>query len=203
MRDSDCDLTSAVVVRAGSDISSTADLRGRVVGTGAVDSPQGTLLPLHCLRQEGLEPDKDFTVRRFNVGVGLHGDHVGGEREAALALMRGEVDATCMLDVNHFVFMREGTLPASSTRVLTQTAPFDHCMMTAGPGAPAGLVDRLVNLLFAMSYDDPEVRLLMDLEGLKAWLPGRTTGYGPLSAAVDALGFYDGKGKIIAADYRP
>ena len=31
-----------------------------------------------------------------------------------------------------------------------------------------------------MSYDDPEVRPLLDLEGLKAWRPGAPSGYAPL-----------------------
>jgi hypothetical protein len=36
-----------------------------------------------------------------------------------------------------------------------------------------------------MSYEDPVVRPLLDMEGLKAWLPGRTTGYAQLERAVD------------------
>ena len=130
MRDTDRDLTSVVIVRRDSDITTTAELVGTVVGTGAVDSPQATLLPLDRLRADGLEPGTDFTVRRFDVGVGLHGDHVGGERDAARALMAGEVDAACILGANHLVFSREGTLPADSTRVLAETVPFDHCNMT-------------------------------------------------------------------------
>jgi hypothetical protein len=31
---------------------------------------------------------------------------------------------------------------------------------------------------------------MMDLEGLKAWLPGRTTGFGPLTAAVETEEFF-------------
>jgi hypothetical protein len=31
---------------------------------------------------------------------------------------------------------------------------------------------------------------MMDLDGLKAWLPGRTTGFGPLMAAVDSERFF-------------
>ncbi len=85
MRDTDRDLATAVVVRADSGIASIDDLRGRTVATGAVDSPQATLLPLEHLRRHGLQPGSDFTVRRFDVGVGLHGDHVGGERDAARA----------------------------------------------------------------------------------------------------------------------
>jgi hypothetical protein len=76
-------------------------------------------------------------------------------------------------------------------------------MMTAGPSANGELVKRLAELLFAMSYSDAVVRPLLDLEGLKQWVPGRTSQYGPLTSAVDALGFYDAEGNILAPDYRP
>jgi hypothetical protein len=40
-----------------------------------------------------------------------------------------------------------------------------------------------------MSYDDPAVRPLLDLEGLKVWKPGRTEGYALLERAVDRFGY--------------
>ncbi len=226
MRDTDRDLTSVVVVRDGSGIGSAGiksaeALAGKVVGTGAVDSPQGTLLPLAQLGGLGLT--EAVTIRRFEVGVGLHGDHVGGERDAARALAAGEVDAACMIDGNHLLFAREGVLPAGSTRVIAQTAPYDHCNMTVidmpagdgpagdgpagGPGGPdparAEMLDRFTELLLAMDYGDPLVRPLLDLEGLKQWLPGRVEGYGQLEAAVDSSGFYDEAGRVTATGYRP
>lgn len=202
MRDTDRDLTSVVVVRNDSPIQGVADLAGKVVGVGAIDSPQATLLPLAYLAEEGLSRDA-FTLRRFDVGVGLHGDHVGGERDAARALMKGELDAACMLDANYLTFTREGTFPPGTTRVLTQTSAYDHCMMTVGPAARPELIERFRELLFSMSFDDPEVRPLLEMEGLKQWLPGRTTGYGPLEQATLTLGFYDREGKITERDYRP
>jgi phosphonate transport system substrate-binding protein len=204
MRDSDCDLTTVVVVRAESGIAEPGDLCGRLVGTGAIDSPQATLLALHHLRELGLSPGTDFEVRRFDVGIGLHGDHIGGEREAAAALAAGEVDAACMIDGNHLLFSREGTLPSGATRILTQTGRYDHCNMTVTDAAPKAALARFRDLLLAMDYADPDVRPLLDLEGLKQWKDGRTSGYGALEAAVDDLGFYDGKGAITAgSDYRP
>lgn len=203
MRDSDCDLTSVVVVRSDSGISAPAGLRGRVVGVGAVDSPQATLLPLNHLRRLGLTPGMDVEVRRFDVGVGLHGDHIGGERKAAVALMAGQVDAACMIDSNHVAFVKEATLPPGATSIVTQTVPYDHCNMTVLDTAPSGAVARFADLLLAMDYGDPEVRPLLDLEGLKEWQPGRLAGYAPLEAAVDASAFYDEKGAVTAADYRP
>ncbi len=54
-----------------------------------------------------------------------------------------------------------------------------------------------------MSYDDPAVRPLLDLEGLKAWRDGRTSGYAQLERAVEEVGFYDGAGNVTATGYRP
>lgn len=188
MRDTDCDLTSVVVVRADAPIQSIADLRGTTVGVGAGDSPQATLIPLLHLAESGLEPHRDFTVRQFDVLVGKHGDHIGGERDAAKALMAGEVDAACMIDGNHLLFSTEGTLPSGSTRVLTQTREYDHCNFTVLDNAPQPLIRRFRELLLSMSYEDPEVRPLLDLEGLKAWRPGRTEQYALLTRSVDRFG---------------
>jgi ABC-type phosphate/phosphonate transport system substrate-binding protein len=199
MRDTDRDLTSVVVVRADSPVTRVEDLSGRVVATGAVDSPQATLLPLAHLRAAGVEP----VVRRFDVGVGLHGDHIGGERDAARALLAGEVDAACMIDANHLGFGKEGTLPPDATRIVAQTAPFDHCNMTVVAGRADEAAEEFASLLLSMSYADAQVRPLLDLEGLTAWEQGRTTGYAALDAAATDSGFYAPDGRVTAADYRP
>ena len=203
MRDTDCDLRSVIVVRADSPVTSVGDLAGRVVASGAVDSPQATLLPLSLLRSAGLVPGVDVAVRRFDVGVGLHGDHVGGERDAARALFASDrVDAACMIDSNLLLFGREGVLPAGSVRVLAQTPQYDHCTMTAGPSAGPD-VSVLGDLLRGMDYADANLRPLLDLEGLKEWRPPRLTGYEQLERAVDEAGFYSQDGEVTAADYRP
>jgi len=202
MRDTDRDLTSVVVVRDGSGVGSVEGLRGRRVAVGALDSPQASLLPLSHLRARGLVPGEDFEVVYHDLLGGKHGDHIGGEREAARALLSGGADAACMIDGNHLLFVTEGTLPAGATRVLTQTELYDHCNFTVVPAAPEGLVSRFRALLLGMSYDDPEVRPLLDLEGLKAWREGRLEGYEALERAVDEAGFYDADGNIIIAGYR-
>lgn len=188
MRDTDQDLTSLIVVRADSPVRTLAELRGRRVATGAADSPQATLIPLGHLRRAGLEPGRDLEVLRHDVLVGKHGDHVGGERDAARALLAGDADAACMIDGNHLVFTREGTLPVGSTRVLAQTGAYDHCNFTVFDDAPAGATASFRELLLAMRYADASVRPLMDMEGLKEWRQGRTSGYALLAEAVDAFG---------------
>ena len=189
-------------VRAESATRTIADLRAKTLGFGAIDSPQATLIPLDHLRQGGLVAGRDFTARRFDVLGGKHGDHIGGERDAARALLAGEVDACWMIDSNHLGFGLDGTLPALATRVLARTGAFDHCNFTTSPGAPSALVERFVALLLAMRWDDPQVRPLLELEGLREWRVGRTSGYALLERAVDDEAFYDRDGSLLAADYR-
>lgn len=195
MRDTDQDLTSVILVRAESHIDSVAGLAGRTVATGAVDSPQATLLPLAHLEDAGLATATDLAVRPFDLLRGKHGDHVGGEREAAAALVAGDVDAACLIDANQLAFAKEGLLEPGATRVLTRTAPYDHCTMTVLDDAPARQVDRFVELLLSMSFDDPVTRPLLEMEGLTEWRPGRTSGFIPLERAVDRLGICDGDGR--------
>lgn len=199
MRDTDRDCRSVIAVKADSSFRTVADLRGKTVAVGAFDSPQATLLPLDFLRQHGLTPGIDFSVQRHEVLGGLHGDHVGGERDAARALAAGTADAACMIDGNYQAFIGDGLLAPLSTVALAYTPAFDHCNMTVGPAARDGLADQFTSLLLGMSYDDPDVRPLLDLEGLTCWLPARLEGYGPLNQAVDAFHFYGKDGSKPAA----
>jgi ABC-type phosphate/phosphonate transport system substrate-binding protein len=192
MRDTDCDLSSLILARGDSSLHSLADLRGKRVGVGASDSPQATLIPLlHIARETGLTPGRDFEVVEHDLLPGKHGDHVGGERAAARALRAGTIDAICMIDGNQLLFAREGTLAPGATRILGQTSLYDHCNFTVLEGEHPALVESFRAALLAMSYDDPEVRPLLDLEGLREWRPGRTSGYGLLNDAVDRTGYLD------------
>ncbi len=199
MRDTDCDLRSVIVVRADSPVTSLADLAGRTVATGAVDSPQATLMPLSLLRSAGLAPGADVAVRRFDVGVGLHGDHIGGERDAARALVAGDRRG------GRGVHDRRATscssparaaLPAGAVRVARADRALRPLHDDRGPvRGGARRVGPLGELLLAMDYADPAVRPLLDLEGLKDWRPPGRTRLRPAGAAVDAAGFYDAGGR--------
>jgi ABC-type phosphate/phosphonate transport system substrate-binding protein len=166
-----------------------------------VDSPQATLIPLARLHALGLDRDSEIVVQYHNVLVGKHGDHIGGERDAALALSAGKATAACLLEYNYHHFLLDGTLPAGTTRMLIRTAAFDHCNFTVLSTTPPAQIARFQALLIDMSYDDPEVRPLCDLEGLQAWYPGRESGYQALETAVALTGFYDRQGNIAASDY--
>lgn len=191
MRDTDRDRVSYIVAPRGGPVRTLADLRQRTLATGAIDSPQATLIPLGRLRQEGLVPHQDVTIRRFDVLVGKHGDHVGGERDAFECVRTGNAAACAMLDLNWDGWTSDGTIDPQQFAIVARTDPFDHCVFTVRDDLDATAEQRWLDALFAMRYDDPAHRTMMDLEGLKAWLPGRISGFGPLTAAVAAERFFE------------
>jgi ABC-type phosphate/phosphonate transport system substrate-binding protein len=191
MRDTDRDRMSYVIARVGGPVQALGDLRGHVLATGASDSPQATLIPIGLLRRAGINPDTDLSVLRFDVLVGKHGDHVGGELEAFRSLERGDAAASAMLDLNWETWTRDGTIDPQMFRIVAQTPRFDHCVFTVREDLDPIRERRWLDALFAMRYDVPEHREMMDLEGLKAWLPGRTSGFDALTAAVNAERFFE------------
>ncbi len=197
MRDTDRDRTSHLVGRTRGPIQRLADLRGRVVALGAQDSPQATLIPLGLLREHGLQPHRDVEIRRFDVLVGKHGDHLGGELDAFSCLERNEAAACAMLDLNWDAWTRDGTIDPGQFEIKASTGRFDHCVFTVRADLPIDAERAWLDALFAMQYDNPAHRQMMDLEGLKSWMPGRTTGFNALSAAVEAERFFDdGQGRV-------
>lgn len=75
--------------------------------------------------------------------------------------------------------------------IIAKTDRFDHCVFKVRQDLDGPAQRRWLDALFAMRYDNPAHREMMDLEGLKAWLPGRTSGFGPLSAAAGSERFFE------------
>jgi len=192
MRDTDRERVSYLITKAQGHVKTVEDLRGKTVAVGAKDSPQATLIPLGLLQRHGLQPGRDVQVRRFDLMVGKHGDHVGGELEAFQCLAAGEADASALVDLNWQTWTQDGTINPHEYTILATTEPFDHCCFTVRADFPLEREQQFLRALFSMSYDNPKHREMMDLEGLKAWVPGRTSGYGLLHEAVERQHFFVG-----------
>ena len=83
-----------------------------------------------------------------------------------------------------------GSIDADEFRIVGETDRFDHCVFTVRQSLDPATEKAWLDALFAMRYDNPAHREMVDLEGLKTWMPGRTTGFGPLTAAVEAERFF-------------
>jgi phosphonate transport system substrate-binding protein len=190
MRDTDRDRVSHLIVAKDSGIQSVADLRGKVVALGAEDSPQARLIPQGLLARNGLHAGTDYEARRFDLLVGLHGDHIGGEKEAFLCLKKGEAQACAMIDLNWQAWCKDGTIDASRFGILASTDLYDHCVFTVKSDFPAEREEPWLRVLHSMSYDNPKHREMMDMEGLKKWEPGRTSGFTALAESVEGVKFF-------------
>lgn len=193
MRDTDRDRCSHIIAKKASGIASLADLKGKKVAFGAKDSPQARLIPMQLLHENGLEAGKDYTAKRFDVLVGKHGDHIGGELDAFKALDAGDVDASCLLDLNWEGWTKDGTINSAKYQIVATTPKFDHCVFAVLESFDKEREKAFLDALFAMDYDNPDHKEMMDLEGLKKWEPGRTTGFGPLTNGCELTRFFEGR----------
>jgi len=185
MRDSDRDFRAKIVVRKDAGIRTLADLAGKKLAVGSRDSTQARILPLHLLGEAGAG---GFEVVPFDTDLGKHGDTGTSELDVLAALRDGRVPAGAVGDLIWVLEQAAGRIDPNLLEVLWTTPPFDHCMFDALPDLPDAKVEGFRRALFAMRWDDPVHRRLLELEGLKEWLPPRETGYRSLIAALDSQG---------------
>jgi ABC-type phosphate/phosphonate transport system substrate-binding protein len=184
MRDVDADYRTVIVTRRGEGVEAAPELAGRRLALGSRDSGHAAILPLHYLRREGLDAERETTLVRFDADLGKHGDTGDSELSVVRAVADGQADAGAVGDAGWAALRSEGYGPATELEVAWRSPTYYHCTFTALPTIDAERARRWSEALLAMRYDDPGLRPLMDLEGVKRWLPGDKAGYADLTAAM-------------------
>ncbi len=190
MRDTDRERSSYLIVKKNSHYKNVSDLKGKKIGFGALDSPQARLIPIYFMHKNGLEFEEDYIEKRFDIGIGLHGDHVGGELDASKALMNNELDACWVLDRNYEAWTKDGTLDENQVEKIAVTPHFDHCIFSCRPSFNEKTLDVFSTTLFKMDYNNPAHKEMMDMEGLKKWVEGRISGFEQIKGANEYLRFF-------------
>jgi phosphonate transport system substrate-binding protein len=191
----DARFTTVIVARAESGANTLTDLRGKRVALGSADSAQAAILPLHFLRQAGLEPENDSTLLRFDLDVGKHGDTGTSELEVLRALREGQADAGALGDATWNRQVAEGKVDVQKIRPIWTSPGYCHCNFTVLADFPEDRGQHWTNALLGMQYDNPRWRELMDLEGLKRWIRPENAilrGYQVLFDAVEKQGLASG-----------
>ena len=148
---------------------------------------------------------RGLTVRRFDVGVGLHGDHVGGERDAARALVAGEVDAACMIDAQPPAVhagrarCRAGRDP--HPRPDRAVRPLQHDRGRHRAGEPGGPVRRAAAVDVLRGPRGPAAARPRRADRRGRWAARAATRQ--LDAAVDESAVLRREGRVTAAEYAP
>jgi phosphonate transport system substrate-binding protein len=188
MRDVDADFRTVIVTRRGEGLDTPAALAGRRLALGSRDSGHAAILPLHYLAAEGLDAAKESTLIRFDTDLGKHGDTGDSELLVVRAVADGEADAGAIGDATWASFRSSGFAPAAELEVSWRSPTYYHCNFTALPSFDSARAARWSEVLLGMSYDEPELRTVMDLEGVKRWLPGDKSGYADLTEAMREQG---------------
>lgn len=187
MRDSDRDFHARLIVRRDAGIGGLADLAGKTLAVGSRDSTQARILPLHFLGAQGAPLDRVHLLP-FDSDVGKHGDTGRSELEVLAALVEGRAEAGTVGDLIWVLEQAAGRIDPGRLESIWTTPGFDHCMFDALPSLPAAKAEAFQRALFAMRWEVPAHRRLLELEGLKQWLPPREEGYASLVAALDEQG---------------
>jgi ABC-type phosphate/phosphonate transport system substrate-binding protein len=193
MRDVDADFKSVFVARTDSGVKSLADVRGKRLALGSADSGQAAILPVQYLLQAGVDADRDCSLLRFDLDVGKHGDTGTSELEVLRALREGKADVGALGDATWAKQLTEGRVDSSQIRAFWTSPGYCHCNFTVLADFPKDIGEAWTKSLLAMRYDDPKWRELMDLEGLKRWLPADASimkGYDSLFAAAEKQGLF-------------
>jgi phosphate/phosphite/phosphonate ABC transporter binding protein len=190
MRDTDVEFTSVIVARPDRGIDRLSDLRGKTVAFGSRDSGQAAILPAYYLTANGIDTDKDIRSLRFDLDVGKHGDTGTSEVQVVEAVVNGKADAGAIGDQYWARILAEGSVDRSKVKAIWTSPPYCHCNFTVLEKRFAPDLERWTAVLLKMDYNNPEHRRIMELEGLKRWLPPQLEGYKPLFEAVELQGYF-------------
>ena len=184
MRDVDAEFATLIVTRRGEAFGEVGELAGRRLALGSRDSGHAAILPLHYLREQGLDAASECDLVRFDTDLGKHGDTGDSELRVIRAVAEGAADAGALGEPTLAAFRADRVPAVADLEVAWRSPTYYHCNFTALPSLDGGLAERWQQALLAMSYDDERVRQAMTLEGVKRWLPGDRAGYKPLAAAM-------------------
>jgi len=190
MRDTDLGWRTVVIAPTGGSVKNVADLKGRTLALGSRDSGHAAILPVHFLRQLGLEEGRDYRPLRFDTDVGKHGDTGTSEVDVLRAVLDGRADAGAVGTPFWTGVQAQRIAPAGALEVVWTSPPYSHCMFTARVGLEPGLRKRFVDALLAMHFENPAHRPILEAEGLKQWISADLSGYDSLEAACAEQGMF-------------
>jgi ABC-type phosphate/phosphonate transport system substrate-binding protein len=182
MRDVDVDIRSTLVVRAGSDIKTPADLAGKKLVLGSEQAAEATVLPLHFLKKEGVDFGK-LDIVSLDAEVDSRGNPCASPLHVLQALRDGRGDAG-IITLDLWNRVKDQPSARGSFKQVWVSPPFSHCVFTASAKFDKSLGARFTELMKEMDADDAATKDVLRLEGAKKWLAGSPVGF---EALVEAL----------------
>jgi phosphonate transport system substrate-binding protein len=191
MRDTDVGWTTKIVAVSGGPVTGLTDVRNTILALGSRDSGHAAILPVHFLAGEELVEGRDFRTLRFNSDLGKHGDTGTSEVEVVRAVLDGRAEAGAIGSPFWSTVRAQHLVPEGALTEIWTSPPYNHCMFTARADLEPETQQRFAEALFAMSYDNPSHRAVLEAEGLRRWVTPQLDGYEALRDAAKRQGFFE------------
>ncbi len=171
-REEDEKFTSKIIVSASVGINSLADLKGRNFAFGSPSSTSGHLMPRYFLKQNQIEPERDFKRIAFSGAHDATAAWVESGRVAAGALNASVWDS----------LIEQRKVDPSKVKVLYTTPPYyDYNWTVRGDLDPA-IVVKLTDAFLALERSNPRHREILDLQRATRFIPTRVENYRNIEA---------------------
>jgi phosphonate transport system substrate-binding protein len=158
-RASDRQFHSLFITQTGSPIQKLTDLRGKKFAFGDVASTSGHLMPDYALRNAGIDPDKDLTVR-----------YTGNHPATAKAVESGAVDAGALDESVYKSLIDGGQIDKTKVRVFFTTPSFVDYVWVARKDVAKADQDALSNAFLSLKEpgDDKILSILRGTSFVRA-----------------------------------
>jgi len=180
-----------IVAVSGGRLTGLETLRNSTLALGSRDSGHAAILPVHFLEGKELIEGRDYRSLRFNSDLGKHGDTGASEVDVVRAVLDGRAEAGAIGSPFWNTVKTQRLVPEGSLTEVWTSPPYNHCMFTARPDLDQAAEQRFAAALFAMSYDNPKHRAVLEAEGLRRWVVPELEGYQALRAAAARQGFFE------------
>jgi phosphate/phosphite/phosphonate ABC transporter binding protein len=187
MRDTDLDFTTKLVIREDSTIQSIRDLKGKRVALGSQDSAQAAILPSYYLAKQGFNLKLDLSLIRFDTDIGKHGDTGTSEMAVLEAVEKGEADVGAIGHSTWTRLLETGQMRSENLKSIWTSPGYSHCNFTCLPALDRKLADPFTQILLNMDPEEPDIKQMMELEGLNEWVLSGNEGYHDLANAMRIL----------------
>lgn len=152
-RESDREFHALFITGTGSAIHSLADLRGKTLAFGDINSTSGHLMPYAVLKDAGLMPGSDFKFR-----------YTGSHPATAKAVEAKTVDAGALDESVYLAMLADGHLDRTKVRVFYTTAPFIDYVWVARQDVGYAAREQFANAFLALN-EGGDAKILAILRG--------------------------------------